>query len=60
MHQAWIAFARAGDPAHAGLPAWPSYEPPRRATMRFDTTCEILDDPAGADREAMESALPRT
>jgi para-nitrobenzyl esterase len=59
MHQAWIAFARAGDPAHAGLPAWPAYEPPRRATMRFDTTCELLDDPAGADREAMESALPR-
>jgi para-nitrobenzyl esterase len=50
MHQAWIAFARTGDPNHAGLPDWPQYEPGRRATMRFDTTIEVLDDPLGEDR----------
>jgi para-nitrobenzyl esterase len=50
MHQSWIAFARTGDPNHEGLPVWPRYDRERRATMRFDTVREVLDDPAGADR----------
>ncbi|MDQ1727114.1 MAG: para-nitrobenzyl esterase [Frankiaceae bacterium] len=54
MHRAWIAFARTGDPGHDGIPEWPSYEPERRATMRFDTTCELLDDPAADDRKAFD------
>jgi para-nitrobenzyl esterase len=52
MHRAWIAFARDGDPNHAGLPEWPQYDLDRRATMRFDVTCELLEDPGRADREA--------
>jgi len=50
MHRAWIAFAHGGDPAHDGIPEWPAYDLERRATMRFDAHCELLDDPAGADR----------
>jgi para-nitrobenzyl esterase len=50
MHAAWIAFARTGDPQHPGLPAWPQYDVQHRATMRFDTEREVLDDPGGADR----------
>ena len=45
MHAAWIAFARTGDPG------WPAYDLERRATQRFDTTLEVLDDPEGAQRE---------
>jgi para-nitrobenzyl esterase len=60
MHRAWIAFARDGDPNHAGLPAWPQYDLERRATMRFDTTCEVVDDPAGEDRTDFDAVLPRT
>lgn len=45
MHASWIAFARTGDPG------WPSYDVDRRATQRFDTTVETLDDPQGAQRE---------
>jgi para-nitrobenzyl esterase len=56
MHPAWIAFARTGNPHHRGLPAWPEYDTTRRATMRFDTTCEVLDDPNGADRAAYAAA----
>ena len=52
MHRAWIAFARDGDPNHAGLPEWPQYDVDRRATMRFDAECKLLDDPGGVDREA--------
>jgi para-nitrobenzyl esterase len=57
MHRAWIAFAREGDPQHAGLPEWPRYDLDRRATMRFDTTCELLDDPAREDREVFEAEI---
>lgn len=45
MHGAWIRFARTGDPG------WPAYDLERRATQRFDTTLEVLDDPLGAERE---------
>lgn len=55
MHRAWIAFAHQGDPAHAGLPEWPSYEPGRRATMRFDVPCELLLDPGAEERRAWEA-----
>jgi para-nitrobenzyl esterase len=44
MHAAWIAFARTGDPG------WPTYDVDRRATKRFDTSTEILDDPHGDER----------
>jgi para-nitrobenzyl esterase len=56
MHRAWIAFAHTGDPSHAGLPDWPRYDLSRRSTMRFDTTCELLQDPAAEDRADFEAA----
>jgi para-nitrobenzyl esterase len=48
MHAAWIAFATNGDPG------WPKYELSRRATMRFDTTSEVVDDPRSAERALWE------
>ena len=45
MHAAWIRFARTGDPG------WPAYDLDRRATQRFDTTPEVLDDPMRVQRE---------
>jgi len=50
---AWGAFARSGDPNHAGLPRWPAYEPGRRATMIFDTPCGVEDDPGREERLAL-------
>jgi carboxylesterase type B len=44
MHAAWIAFATSGDPG------WPTYELMRRATMRFDTTSALVDDPRSTER----------
>ena len=48
MHATWVAFATRGDPG------WPTYELSRRATMRFDTTLEVEDDPRSAERALWE------
>ena len=39
MHAAWVAFASNGNCG------WPKYDPEGRATMRFDTRSEIVEDP---------------
>jgi para-nitrobenzyl esterase len=57
MHSAWLAFARAGDPSTRLLPDWPVYDLRRRATMIFDDTCRVEDDPAAAERLLWEGIL---
>ena len=55
MMDAWIAFAHTGRPHHSALPAWPSYEASRRATMIFDLTCELENDPFHEERAALQA-----
>ncbi|HTU66554.1 MAG TPA: carboxylesterase/lipase family protein [Steroidobacteraceae bacterium] len=50
MRAALLAFARHGDPNHAGSTRWDPYTLPRRATMVFDVTPTLVDDPRGAER----------
>ncbi|MDQ1567056.1 MAG: para-nitrobenzyl esterase, partial [Actinomycetota bacterium] len=57
VSEAWLAFARAGDPNHPGLPAWPTYDTDRRATMLFDVDCQVADDPDAEERLAWEGRL---
>jgi para-nitrobenzyl esterase len=47
MSGAWVNFARTGNPNHAGLPSWPAYTAKERATMYFDTPCQVRNDPEG-------------
>jgi len=56
MAELWTTFARTGRPAAAGQPVWPAYDLTRRATMRIDTVCTVIDDRNRAERE-MWSAL---
>jgi para-nitrobenzyl esterase len=57
MSEAWLAFARTGDPSHAGIPAWPAYTADRRATMIFDRAESVVeDDPCAGHRAAWEHA----
>ena len=49
---AWVAFARSGDPNHAKLPEWTTYELRDRAMMRFDDPSRLELDPI-ADIRAM-------
>lgn len=41
---AWIAFARTGNPNHPGLPTWPAFTADRVETMFFVNTCAVRDD----------------
>ena len=56
MQDAWLAFARRGDPSHTGLPSWPAWDGARRATLIFDQPCRLEDDPLSEERLAWGGA----
>jgi len=47
MSTAWASFARTGNPNHSGMPHWPAYTADSRATIYFDSPCEVRNDPEG-------------
>ncbi len=51
MSDALVAFARHGNPNHAGLADWAPYTLPQRRTMLFDVHSRGADDPRGGERE---------
>jgi para-nitrobenzyl esterase len=55
VSEAWIQFARSGNPNHKGLPNWPAYTIPERATMVFDNTCRAIKDHGSVERKLWES-----
>ncbi len=57
MMDAWIAFARSGDPSHEALPAWPAYDTAKRATLVFDRRCELAHAPLDAERAAWDGVI---
>jgi para-nitrobenzyl esterase len=56
VSDAWIAFARKGDPNHPGLPKWPAFTADKGATMVFDNKCEVKNDPDGPERRTVTMA----
>jgi para-nitrobenzyl esterase len=51
MSEAYIAFARNGDPNCLRLPYWPPYDLSRRATLAFDLAPKVIDNPRGEERK---------
>ncbi|HLK24815.1 MAG TPA: carboxylesterase/lipase family protein [Caulobacteraceae bacterium] len=55
MAEAWLAFARTGNPNTPALPDWPAYETGRRATMIFDLESKVADDPWSEVRQVLQA-----
>jgi para-nitrobenzyl esterase len=56
VQQAWVNFARSGDPSQPGL-AWPRYDKKTRSTMELGATSRVVDDPRSEERR-LWSDLP--
>jgi para-nitrobenzyl esterase len=57
VSDAWVSFARTGDPNTARLPEWPKFDATRRPTMVFDDESRVEDDPIRDERIAMFNAM---
>jgi para-nitrobenzyl esterase len=51
MSEAFLAFAKTGDPNCKPIPAWEPYALPRRQTMVFNVPSKLVDDPRGEERK---------
>jgi len=49
LQQAWVNFARTGDPSQPGLP-WSRYDNKTRSTMELGSTSQVVDDPHSEER----------
>jgi para-nitrobenzyl esterase len=56
MSESLIAYAKTGDPNHAGLPRWPTYDLRSRSTMIWNTPPRVANDPRGNERELASQA----
>lgn len=57
VSDAWINFAKKGDPNHPGLPKWSAYSADKGSVMIFDRTCEAKNDPDRELRKVVSAAL---
>lgn len=51
MSDAYIAFAYYGNPNTPKIPHWPAYDLQRRATMVFNATSKVIEDPRSEPRK---------
>jgi para-nitrobenzyl esterase len=60
MSAAWVAFAKSGNPSHAGIPKWTAWDPNQRATMVFGAgAAKVMTDPGKAERLALKAATEK-
>jgi para-nitrobenzyl esterase len=58
VSEAWIHFARGGNPNHGGIPNWPAFSAESCPTMIFTTQCKLQNNPDKEERKALEMTPP--
>jgi len=58
MCDAFVAFARTGEPSAAGMPAWPRFDLGQRQTMLFELPPRVAADPRGDERRLFTASTP--
>jgi para-nitrobenzyl esterase len=57
MMDAWLAFAKRGEPSHPGIGSWPAYSTTDRQTMIFGRRCGAARAPFEEERAVWETVL---
>ena len=60
MSDAWIQFARTGDPNHPRMPRWDAFSPSRQQTMIFDNRSVQVNGPDAAEQDSIAETKERT
>jgi para-nitrobenzyl esterase len=56
MSDAWIQFARTGNPNHPRMPRWDAFSPDRKQTMIFDDISAQVNGPDAAEQDSIAEA----
>jgi para-nitrobenzyl esterase len=56
MSNAWVAFARTGNPNHKGIPNWSPYTLAQRTTLIWNTEVKVANDPYREEKDAVAAA----
>ena len=56
VSEAWIHFARTGNPNHPGIPHWAEFAPDTIPTIIFDNKTEVVNNPDGGEQASIAEA----
>lgn len=56
MSDAWIHFARTGNPNHPGIPEWKAFSPETVPTMIFDDEVRLVEFPDAGEQKSIAEA----